>query len=78
MWTRSNKDGKFRVQVWNAENELVFDGEFESAAEADRVGEQENRNALAPIMPGYVMTAADWDDPLLDMSDEEILAELAA
>lgn len=78
MWTRSNKNGKFQVKVWNVVNELTYQGEFDSAQEADRVGEIENRKALAPIIGGYVMTEADWNDPLLDMSDEELLAELSA
>lgn len=78
MWTRSNQNGKFQISVWNAANELVFEGEYESAHEADRAGEMENRNALAPIIPGYVMTDRDWSDPLLDMTDDELLAELAA
>lgn len=79
MWTRSNKNGKFQVQVWNVENKLVFEGEFDCPNKADRCGEAENRKALAPIMAGYVMSAADWNDPLLDaMSDDELLAELTA
>jgi len=78
MWTRTNRDGKFQVQVWNVSNELTFIAEFDTAEKADRAGEIENRKALSPIIDGYVMTAADWRDPLLDMSDEELLAELTA
>jgi len=70
MWTRSVKDGKFLVQVWNASNELTFTGEFSSAVAADLVGVTENRKALAPIM------SAHEDDALLDMTDDELLAEL--
>lgn len=78
MWTRSNRDGKFQVSVWNVAGELTFQAEYETAAEADRSGEVENRKALAPIMGSYVMTEADWNDPLLDMSDDDLLAELQA
>ena len=76
MWARSNKNGKFQVQVWNVKNELTFEAEFETAAEADCVGEMENRKALSPILNGYEMTDADWNDPLLDMTDDELLAAL--
>lgn len=57
MWSRSNRNGKFQVQVWNTANELTFEAEFENATEADRAGEEENRKALAPLLGGYTMTA---------------------
>ena len=67
MWTRSKKDSQFEVMVWNAENELTFVGVFANHFEADRVGEAENRKALAPIM---------GDSDLPEMTDDELLAEL--
>ena len=79
MWTRGrDQNGKFNVTVWDMNNAKFFEGSFDSAAEADRVGELKNRDALQPILGGYQMTEADWNDPLLDMSDDELLEALEA
>lgn len=79
MWTRSaaNKiTGMIKVTVWTADNVLFFEGEFDTIQEAERAGEAKNREALTLIMGGYKLTEADWNDPLLDMTDDEILSEL--
>lgn len=79
MWTRGrNQDGRFSVTVWDMNNVEFFAGTFDSAAEADRIGELKNREALLPILGGYQMTEADWNDPLLAMSDDQLLSELEA
>jgi hypothetical protein len=72
MWTRGkdqNEAGKFAVQVFNDAGALVFSqGGFDTAAEADRAGELEQRNVLFGYAPGF-----DWN-----MSDDALLAELLA
>ena len=72
MWTRSKdkaEAGKFAIEVFNDEGVLVYaKGGFETAAEADRAAEVEQRNVLFGYAPGF-----NWD-----MSDDELLAELLA
>ena len=72
MWTRGkdkNEAGKFAIEVFNDAGELVLTkGGFDTATEADRAAEVEQRNVLFGYAPGF-----DWD-----MSDDELLAELLA
>lgn len=72
MWTRSKDQaeaGKFAVEVFNEAGERVFaKGGFDTAAEADRAAEVEQRNVLFGYAVGF-----NWD-----MSDDALLAELLA
>lgn len=69
-------NGKFVYRVYDASNRLFATVEGDDRQEVERRAEQEQRNALAPIMDGYKMTALDWNDPLLDITDDELLAKL--
>lgn len=74
MFTRSKDpqtEGKFEFRIFNANNELVMvQGGFETAQEADRAAERAHRDFLYP--------QAEVSDETAAMTDEEILAALAA
>lgn len=74
----SNKNGKFTFEIYGADNALFATVEGTDYAETQRKANEVHREALAPIMGGYKMTEAGWNDPLLDMSDDDLLAELMA
>lgn len=77
MWNRSAKNketGKFTVECIDWNGAEFFRGEFDSAQEADRAGEDaERRMTMKMQIPA--------DAPTLDeiiMSDDELLAALGA
>lgn len=71
-----NKRGGFTFLVYAADNTLFATIDGADHAETQRRAHDVQREALAPVMGGYRLTAADWNDPLLDMTDDELRAAL--
>lgn len=82
MWTRGKdkeNEGKFRFQIFDSNNDLVKNvGGFDCPLEADRAAEMAHRVYLRDI--GIFGRPMDDEGPayLDDISDEELLALLAA
>lgn len=75
MWTRSaaNKiTGKIAVQCVDWNGAVFFSGEFNGLAEANAAGEDAERRMT------IAMSAPKMDAIVSDMSDDDLLAELAA
>lgn len=74
--SKNKETGKYVFQIYAADNTLFATVEGSDYAETERKANEVHREALAPIMGGYKMTETDWNDPLLNMSDDEILAAI--
>lgn len=75
---KNKETGAYVHHIYAADNTLFATVEGFDYAETELKANEVHRAALAPIMGGYVMTEADWNDPLLNMSDDELFAELTA
>lgn len=73
---KNKETGAYVHQIYAADNTLFATVEGFDYAETERKAQEVHREALAPIMSGYKMTETDWNDPLLDMSDDDLLNEL--
>lgn len=73
---KNKETGKFEAKVYSVDNNLFATVEGDNAKEVELKAFELQREALMPIMGGYKMTEEDWNDPLLDISDDELLAEL--
>ncbi len=78
MHTRSAKNketGKFTVTVWDWNGAEFFKGEFSDLAQADEAAATQERRMTVKMQAG---DAAPLTMAELLMSDDELLAELAA
>jgi len=76
MWTRSVKDkvtGLMTVTVWDYDGKIFFEGTFDDLGLAEAAGRDNERLVMQGASVANMMTL---DQILLEMSDDEVLAEL--
>jgi len=81
MWTMSAKraDGTFKVEVFGLSGDMATSREdFTCPGEARAFAETTQRQILFGDPIDGPTPEIDWNDPLLDMTDDELLSELEA
>lgn len=74
MWTRSaqKSNGKFDYTVWNLQNEVIAQGEADTAREAEIAAENAQREIFFPSDEPKMTL----EEIFADMEDSDLLAEL--